>query len=93
MTTDHSSCLTKPGRQVRSDAYGNINYGYMMAMYGVPLDTALRGANSTGKDVGVVGDNLDDRAVEFGYKLYAKYPNGITAKQYREEIANANLVP
>lgn len=81
------------GRMVRSDAYGNINYGYVMAMYGVPLDVSLRAANGNGDAVGKKDDELDDRAVEFGYQLYEKYPNGLTAKQYREEVANANPVP
>lgn len=45
MMTNHSSLQDEAGRQVRSDAYGNINYGYMMAMYGVPLELSLGAAN------------------------------------------------
>jgi hypothetical protein len=38
-----------------------------------------------------VNDELDDRAVAFGYELYKKYPNGLTQEQYYKEIADANL--
>lgn len=78
------------GHTVRSDVFGNVNYGAMLARWGVDLDTALRGANAGG-ETGMNNDNLDDRAVEFGYELYLKYPEGMTEKQYSEELANANL--
>lgn len=74
----------------------NLNYGTMLAHWGVELETALKGANLhdgvLAKDVGVINDGLDDRAVAFGYELYRKYPNGLTKEQYYEEIANAGLV-
>jgi hypothetical protein len=81
------------GRIVRSDVYGNVMYGLMLAHWGVSVDTALRGANSkdAGVNVGVTDDDLDDRAVRFGYDLYKRYPNGLTETQYYEELANAKL--
>lgn len=83
------------GRVVRSDVFGNLNYGIMLAHWGVDLETALKGANLEegviAEDVGVINDDLDDRSVELGYKLYEKYPNGLTKDQYYEEIANAKL--
>jgi hypothetical protein len=67
----------------------------MLAHWGVELETALKGANlqdgDVGVSVGVINDELDDQAVELGYKLYKKYPNGLTEDQYYEEIANAKL--
>jgi hypothetical protein len=81
------------GRITRSDVFGNINYGAMLAHWDVDLDMALKGANS-GSRGGVnagVNDELDDRAVAFGYELYKKYPNGLTQEQYYKEIADANL--
>ncbi|WP_434318493.1 polymorphic toxin type 44 domain-containing protein [Leifsonia sp. P73] len=83
------------GRVVRSDVFGNLNYGAMLAHWGVELETALKGANlddeDIGASVGVTHDDLDDRAVAFGYELYGKYPNGLTKDEYYEEIANAKL--
>ncbi|WP_244301337.1 polymorphic toxin type 44 domain-containing protein [Leucobacter insecticola] len=82
------------GRIVRSDVFGNVVYGSMLAHWDVGLENALKGANmgsAPGVDAGVGDDDLDDRAVEFGYELYEKYPNGLTQDQYYEEIANANL--
>lgn len=82
------------GRIVRSDVFGNVNYGVMLAAWGVSLDVALKGANmgkKGGVDAGLGDDPLDDRAVEFGYYLYNKYPNGLTQEQYDQEIANAKL--
>ena len=80
---------------VRSDVFGNLNYGAMLAHWGVVLETALKGANlddeDIGASVGVTNDDLDDRAVAFGYELYGKYPNGLSEDQYYEEIANAKL--
>lgn len=81
------------GRVTRSDVFGNVMYGAMLAHWGVSLDMALKGANAgttAGVDAGVE-DELDDRAVEFGYDLYKRYPNGLSEKQYYEEIANAKL--
>lgn len=81
------------GRVVRSDVFGNVMYGSMLAHWGVDLDTALDGANlgtAAGIDAGVE-DNLDDRAVRFGYDLRERYPDGLSAKQFYEEIANAHL--
>lgn len=81
------------GRVVRSDVFGNVMYGSMLAHWGVDLDSALEGANlgtAAGVDAGVE-DDLDDDAVKFGYDLHKKYPNGLTEKQFYEEIANAHL--
>jgi len=81
------------GRTVRSDVFGNVQFGSMLAHWGVDFETALRGANM-GESAGVnagVNDELDDRAVEFGYRLYKKYPNGLSREQFYEELANANL--
>ncbi|SEI11169.1 MULTISPECIES: polymorphic toxin type 44 domain-containing protein [unclassified Leifsonia] len=81
------------GRVVRSDVYGNVMYAFMLAHWGVSVETALRGANSknTGVNAGITDDDLDDRAVKFGYELYKKYPNGMTEAQYFDELANAKL--
>lgn len=53
----------------RSDAFGNLNYGVMLAHWGVELETALKGANLedgvVAEDVGVINDDL-----------YRKYPDG-----------------
>lgn len=81
------------GRVVRSDVFGNVMYGAMLAHWDVDLDTALAGANA-GTAAGVnagVNDDLDDRATTFGYDLYKKHPNGLSEKQYYEAIANAKL--
>lgn len=78
------------GRETRSDVFGNVNYGIMLAHYGVPLDVALRAANAKGA-TGIGDDPLDDRAVEFGYKLYLDHLGGLTGEQYYEAIANAKL--
>ncbi|KQR51258.1 hypothetical protein ASF88_18990 [Leifsonia sp. Leaf336] len=81
------------GRVVRSDVFGNVMYGAMLAHWDVDLEVALKGANAgtaAGVDAGV-NDELDDRAAKFGYDLYKKYPNGLSEKQYYEEVANANL--
>jgi uncharacterized protein (DUF433 family) len=82
------------GRVVRSDVFGNVMYGSMLAHWDVDLDTALHGANlgtSAGFDAGKGNDPLDDDAVKFGYDLDKKYPNGLSEKQFYEEIANAHL--
>lgn len=83
------------GRDVRSDVFGNVNYGIMLGLWGVDLETALKGANSgnaAGVNAGVNHDELDDRAVAFGFELYKKYPNGtLTKEKYFEELANAKL--
>ena len=81
------------GRIVRSDVFGNVMYGAMLAHWDVDLETALQGANmgtAAGVDAGVE-DELDDRAVKFGYDLYKKHPNGLTQDQFCEAIANAKL--
>ena len=81
------------GRVVRSDVFGNVMYGAMLAHWDVDLEVALKGANAgtaAGVDAGV-NDQLDDRSVRFGYDLYKKYPNGISEKQYYEEVASAKL--
>ncbi|WP_235493442.1 polymorphic toxin type 44 domain-containing protein, partial [Leifsonia sp. Leaf336] len=82
------------GRVVRSDVFGNVMYGSMLAHWDVDTDTALHGANlgtSAGFDAGKGNDRLDDDAVKFGYDLHKKYPNGLSEKQFYEEIANAHL--
>ncbi|SEH55201.1 MULTISPECIES: polymorphic toxin type 44 domain-containing protein [unclassified Leifsonia] len=82
------------GRVVRSDVFGNVMYGSMLAHWDVDLDTALQGANlgtSAGFDAGKGNDPLDDEAVQVGYDLYKKYPNGLSEKQFYEEIANSKL--
>lgn len=81
------------GRVVRSDVFGNVVFGIMLADWDVGVETAIRGANSDdalGVDAGRT-DDLDDRAVAFGYELHGKYPNGFSQEQFYEEIANANL--
>ena len=81
------------GRVIRSDVFGNVMYGAMLAHWDVDLEVALSGANAgtaAGVDAGV-NDELDDRAVTFGYDLYKNYPNGLSEKQYYEEVANAKL--
>ncbi|SEH55147.1 MULTISPECIES: polymorphic toxin type 44 domain-containing protein [unclassified Leifsonia] len=81
------------GRVVRSDVFGNVMYGAMLAHWGVDLEVALKGANAgtaAGVDAGV-NDELDDRAARYGYDLYKKYPNGLSEKQYYEEVASAKL--
>ncbi|SEH56690.1 MULTISPECIES: polymorphic toxin type 44 domain-containing protein [unclassified Leifsonia] len=82
------------GRVVRSDVFGNVMYGSMLAHWDVHPDTALGGANlgtQAGIDAGKGDDPLDDRAVQFGYDLYKRYPNGLSEKQFYEEVANARL--
>ncbi|WP_082518949.1 polymorphic toxin type 44 domain-containing protein [Leifsonia sp. Leaf336] len=82
------------GRVVRSDVFGNVMYGSMLAHWDVDPETALAGANlgdKGGVDAGKGDDPLDDEAVKFGYDLHSKYPNGLTEKQFYEEIANAHL--
>lgn len=78
------------GRETRSDVFGNVNYGIMLAHYGIPLDVALKAANAKGA-TGIGDDDLDDRAVAFGYKLYFDHLDGLTANEYSEAIANAQL--
>lgn len=78
------------GRETRSDVFGNVNYGIMLAHYGLPVDVALDAANAKGA-TGIGDDDLDDRAVAFGYQLYLDHLEGLTAEEYSEAIANAKL--
>lgn len=79
------------GNTVRSDALGNINYGYMMASFQVEKDIALGAANAGGADVGIGKDPVDDAAVTLGYELHQKYPDGITRDQYIAEVEKSGL--
>lgn len=67
---------------MRTDVIGNINYGAMLALYGVEETTALEAANVSGSDIGVVGHLGDDPAVSLAYKMIAQFPAGMTEGEY-----------
>lgn len=73
---------------VRTDVIGNINYGAMLALYGVDEEIALSAANLSGSDIGVTGDPSDDAAVSLGYRMVREYPGGMTQRHYYLFIMN-----
>lgn len=79
------------GHSIRSDAFGNVSYGYMLARFGVDEQIALDAANAGTSDTGIGADPVDDASIRLGYELSRKYPDGITREQYIEEMKNANL--
>lgn len=79
------------GHSIRSDAFGNVSYGYMLARFGVEEQIALDAANAGTSDTGIGADPVDDASIRLGYELSRKYPDGITREQYIEEMKNADL--
>lgn len=79
------------GNRVRSDAYGNVAYGAMLANLGVSEEVALKAANAGGSDVGRGGDPLDDDAVRAGYDMVREYPGGMSREQFQQAIEDAQL--
>ena len=80
-------------------APGNIMYGYLSASRGVPnyvswVAAGLLEAKNAYQDqtpysgeLSSWGDNPGDKAaVDFGYKLYEKYPDGITLEDFQSEL-------
>ena len=80
---------------------GNIHFGYMAGLAGINHDiAAVAGGAEEQKDLvsegkglhpeyckGLACDNPQDQAaVDFGYSLAGKYPNGITAADLRKEL-------
>lgn len=72
------------GPQIRADVFGNVNYGVMMAMYGVSEENAIRASN-TGGDAGLA-DPADDEAIRLGYQMIRDHPGGLDAEAYYEYI-------
>jgi hypothetical protein len=82
----NSVTRTVDGLPLRSDIFGNIIYGVMLAESGVDESVALAGANTKTPDSGV-SDEKDDVAVSLGYKMVAEYPNGFeSAEQWTQFI-------
>lgn len=63
-------------RRVRVDAFGNVNYGLMLASYGIREDEAILASNAGTADTGRV-DRQDDVAISHGYKMASMYPDGV----------------
>ncbi|CAG7844262.1 hypothetical protein USB125703_00488 [Pseudoclavibacter triregionum] len=78
------------GNVTRSDAFGNVAYGMMLAHLGVDEETALRAANAGG-DAGIGSDPLDDAAVRKGYEIYGDHPAGMTQEEFQQEMDDAQL--
>ena len=74
------------GNRIRSDAYGNVAFGAMLANAGVSEEVALKAANAGGGDVGRGDDPLDDDAVRAGYDMVREYPGGMTREQFQEAM-------
>lgn len=72
------------GVSIRADAFGNINYGVMLAIYGVDKDLAVEVANSGG--AAGVPDDDDDSAIKLGYQMVADNPGGLSANGYLQYI-------
>jgi len=73
---------------------GNILFGYLSGARGVPQGISwgaggLRQSLDDGaiKNLSAYGDDPADKAaVDFGYALYQKYPEGITLDQFKDEL-------
>ncbi len=88
--------LHLPGTEstVRADSLGNMQFGYMMASWGVDLENALGGSNSGGP-AGKI-DQLDDQSIVAGYELYSLHPDGLTTEDmlsYLQSDAYLKTVP
>jgi hypothetical protein len=67
--------------QVRSDLFGNVNYGAMMALFGVDEDDATSASNASLPGTGRF-DLDDDSVVRVGYEVVRSFPNGMTSREY-----------
>lgn len=79
------------GNRVRSDVFGNVSYGYMLAHFGVDEQIALDAANVGAGDTGIGEDPVDDNAIRLGYELYRRYSDDMTKEEYIEEMKEADL--
>jgi hypothetical protein len=79
---------------------GNILYGYLSGERGIPQGISLVAAGARQildgeskwewyKTLGE--DPRDKAAVDFGYSLYQKYPEGITTEQFQAELTQSVL--
>ncbi|MEO8094016.1 MAG: RHS repeat-associated core domain-containing protein [Pseudolysinimonas sp.] len=66
---------------VRADVFGNVNYGAMLALYGVTEANAVRASNLNIGSTGAA-DPADDPSIRLGYEMVKQYPNGMTSQQY-----------
>ncbi|WP_091227741.1 polymorphic toxin type 44 domain-containing protein [Microbacterium sp. 3J1] len=71
--------------KVRADVFGNVNYGIMMASFGVGDKEAIMASN-IGDDASGQIDSFDDSAISLGYQMADKYPGGVPLGAYQDMI-------
>lgn len=76
-------------REIRYDVFGNVQFGYMMAEFGVPKLISTLGSHGPGAGS---TDRGDDIAIDLGYKLREMYPNGITVEQFESYLTSPNVI-
>ena len=68
------------GQEIYYDVFGNFQYGYMVAHFGVDEAIALE-ASTTGLEAGDP-DPTDNKSVSLGYRFAEQYPGAFTADQF-----------
>jgi RHS repeat-associated protein len=80
---------SRDGKETRYDTYGNAQYGYMLAGWGISYGNALLASNGPGT---VKADVADDLAIAVGYNMREDYPNGISPAQFSAYLETPDVM-
>lgn|GEM_PF-1077001 len=78
------------GREIYHDVFGNVQFGYMMAHFGVDEDLAVA-ASLTGGSAGI-GDLADNVSVALGYQLAELHPDDLSEADLWRFLTSASSV-